>query len=191
MSSILRDARHDDRVEARRRRHRGEGLARAPDQLGGGVLNDHRGEDPFTEVGATAPPLRHADRRDDERDVIELRLAEEHQRPLPSALEGEELSEQLRKDYPRSEELIRQADLATAELKAPVHLAFSYDEEVGCLGAPDMIKVIANELPKPALVVVGEPTNMEAVRGHKGISTFRVVVTGRTTKPSRFYHPTM
>ncbi|MFD1191668.1 acetylornithine deacetylase [Phenylobacterium conjunctum] len=76
-------------------------------------------------------------------------------------------------------------DLATAELKAPVHLAFSYDEEVGCLGAPDMIKVIANELPKPALVVVGEPTNMEAVRGHKGISTFKVTVTGHEAHSSQ------
>ncbi len=55
---------------------------------------------------------------------------------------------------------------------APVHLAFSYDEEVGCLGAPDMIAVIGRELPRPALVVVGEPTDMVAVRGHKGIATF-------------------
>ncbi|HQP20850.1 MAG TPA: M20/M25/M40 family metallo-hydrolase, partial [Phenylobacterium sp.] len=76
-------------------------------------------------------------------------------------------------------------DLTAAELKAPVHLAFSYDEEVGCLGAPDMIKVIANELPKPALVVVGEPTNMEAVRGHKGISTFKVTVTGHEAHSSQ------
>ncbi|MEO8114902.1 MAG: M20/M25/M40 family metallo-hydrolase, partial [Phenylobacterium sp.] len=51
----------------------------------------------------------------------------------------------------------------------PVHLAFSYDEEIGCLGAPDLIRVIAAELPRPAFVVVGEPTNMEAVNGHKGI----------------------
>jgi acetylornithine deacetylase len=68
-------------------------------------------------------------------------------------------------------------DLVAAELKAPVHLAFSYDEEIGCLGAPDMIRIIAAELPRPALVVVGEPTNMEAVRGHKGISNFTVTVT--------------
>ena len=75
-------------------------------------------------------------------------------------------------------------DLVAAELKAPVHLAFSYDEEVGCLGAPDMIAVIASELPRPALVVVGEPTDMVAVRGHKGIASFRVTVTGREAHSS-------
>jgi acetylornithine deacetylase len=51
-------------------------------------------------------------------------------------------------------------DLATATLKRPVHLALSYDEEVGCLGAPDMIAVIASELPEVAVVIVGEPTDM-------------------------------
>jgi acetylornithine deacetylase len=76
-------------------------------------------------------------------------------------------------------------DILGAQPKKPVHLAFSYDEEVGCLGAPDMIKVIAAELPKPALVVVGEPTNMEAVRGHKGISTFKVTVTGHEAHSSQ------
>lgn len=66
----------------------------------------------------------------------------------------------------------------------PVHLAFSYDEEVGCLGAPDMIAVIARELPRPALVVVGEPTEMQAVSGHKGIASFFVTVTGREAHSS-------
>jgi acetylornithine deacetylase len=75
-------------------------------------------------------------------------------------------------------------DLAKATLDRPVHLAFSYDEEVGCLGAPDMIAVIASELPRPALVVVGEPTDMVAVRGHKGIASFRVTVTGREAHSS-------
>lgn len=75
-------------------------------------------------------------------------------------------------------------DLSAARPVKPVHLAFSYDEEVGCLGAPDMIAVIARELPRPALVVVGEPTSMEAVRGHKGISTFKVTVTGHEAHSS-------
>jgi acetylornithine deacetylase len=74
-------------------------------------------------------------------------------------------------------------DLAAATLDRPVHLAFSYDEEIGCLGAPDMIEVIARELPRPALVV-GEPTDMVAVRGHKGIASFRVTVTGREAHSS-------
>ncbi|ATC33731.1 acetylornithine deacetylase [Caulobacter vibrioides] len=75
-------------------------------------------------------------------------------------------------------------DLAKADLRKPVHLAFSYDEEVGCLGAPDMIDVIAREVPRPALVVVGEPTDMVAVRAHKGIASFKVTVTGREAHSS-------
>jgi acetylornithine deacetylase len=66
----------------------------------------------------------------------------------------------------------------------PVHLAFSYDEEVGCLGAPSMIEQLARELPRPRAVIVGEPTNMEAVRGHKGISVYTVTVTGREAHSS-------
>ncbi len=76
-------------------------------------------------------------------------------------------------------------DLAAAGGRRPVHLAFSYDEEIGCLGAPDMIRVIGAELPRPALVVVGEPTNMEAVSGHKGIATFSVTVNGKEAHSSQ------
>jgi acetylornithine deacetylase len=76
-------------------------------------------------------------------------------------------------------------ELVAANPKKPVHLAFSYDEEIGCLGAPDMIAVIASELPRPALVVVGEPTDMVAVSGHKGISTFKVTVTGKEAHSSQ------
>ena len=71
-----------------------------------------------------------------------------------------------------------------ATARRPVHLAFSYDEEIGCLGAPQMIEVIRAELPAPAFVVVGEPTNMEAVNGHKGIATFHVTVSGREAHSS-------
>jgi acetylornithine deacetylase len=70
-------------------------------------------------------------------------------------------------------------DLLDAAPARPVHLAFSYDEETGCFGAPAMIEVIARELPRPALVIVGEPTSMEVVCGHKGIAVWRVTVTGR------------
>jgi acetylornithine deacetylase len=70
-------------------------------------------------------------------------------------------------------------DLLAARLARPVHLAFSYDEETGCFGAPAMIAVIARELPAPALAVVGEPTSMQVVSGHKGIAVWRVTVTGR------------
>lgn len=66
----------------------------------------------------------------------------------------------------------------------PLHLAFSYDEEVGCLGAPSMIRELVTELPSPLAVIVGEPTNMEVVSGHKGISTWRVTVTGHEAHSS-------
>jgi len=69
-------------------------------------------------------------------------------------------------------------------LKRPVHLAFSYDEEVGCLGAPSMIAQIAKALPRPAAVIVGEPTMMEVVHGHKGITTYTVTVTGHEAHSS-------
>jgi acetylornithine deacetylase len=69
-------------------------------------------------------------------------------------------------------------------LTRPIHLAFSYDEEVGCLGAPTMIAEIARHLPKPAAVIVGEPTNMEVVHGHKGITSYVVTVTGHEAHSS-------
>jgi acetylornithine deacetylase len=76
-------------------------------------------------------------------------------------------------------------DLIAANPRKPVHLAFSYDEEIGCLGAPSLIEVINRELPRPAFVVVGEPTDMVAVNGHKGIANFQVTVTGREAHSSQ------
>lgn len=66
----------------------------------------------------------------------------------------------------------------------PVHLAFSYDEEVGCLGAPSMIRALVRDLPAPAAVIVGEPTGMEVVGGHKGIASWTVTVTGHEAHSS-------
>jgi acetylornithine deacetylase/succinyl-diaminopimelate desuccinylase-like protein len=63
-------------------------------------------------------------------------------------------------------------------------LAFSYDEEIGCLGAPSMIGEIVRETPKPSAVIVGEPTSMKVVSGHKGIRTFIVEVIGREAHSS-------
>ena len=75
--------------------------------------------------------------------------------------------------------------LAAAPLKRPAHLAFSYDEEIGCLGAPDLIAEIVARTPRPATVIVGEPTGMEAVSGHKGIASFRVTVNGHEAHSSQ------
>ncbi|MBX9731712.1 MAG: acetylornithine deacetylase [Sphingomonas sp.] len=75
-------------------------------------------------------------------------------------------------------------DILAARLERPVHLAFSYDEEVGCLGAPSMIRELVRDLPPPMAVIVGEPTNMEVVTGHKGISSWIVTVTGHEAHSS-------
>ncbi|MEO0399945.1 MAG: acetylornithine deacetylase [Pseudomonadota bacterium] len=75
--------------------------------------------------------------------------------------------------------------MAAAPLKRPIIFALSYDEEVGCLGAPFMIKEIAERLPAPEAVIVGEPTMMRVVDGHKGIASFRTTVTGHTTHSSQ------
>ncbi len=75
-------------------------------------------------------------------------------------------------------------DIVRSSRSVPVHLALSYDEEVGCLGAPSMIEEMVRELPPPLAVIVGEPTNMEVVGGHKGISSWVVTVTGHEAHSS-------
>lgn len=75
--------------------------------------------------------------------------------------------------------------LRAHKLERPVHLAFSYDEEIGCLGAPAMIEMIRREVPHPAAVIVGEPTDMRPVYGNKGISVFRTRVTGQEAHSSQ------
>ncbi|MSP68315.1 MAG: acetylornithine deacetylase [Alphaproteobacteria bacterium] len=63
-------------------------------------------------------------------------------------------------------------------LPVPIHLALSYDEEVGCLGAPRMLAPLAARGLSPRAVIVGEPTEMAVVTQHKGIQAFQTVVTG-------------
>ncbi|MEL7487329.1 MAG: acetylornithine deacetylase [Pseudomonadota bacterium] len=77
------------------------------------------------------------------------------------------------------------AEMAHADLRRPVIFALSYDEEIGCLGAPHMIKEIKDTLPSPSAVIVGEPTMMKVIDGHKGIASLRVTVTGFTTHSSQ------
>lgn len=63
-------------------------------------------------------------------------------------------------------------------LSRPVHLMLSYDEEVGCHGAPPMIAAAKAQLPAPAAVIVGEPTGMRIATQHKGLCWVRTRVTG-------------
>jgi acetylornithine deacetylase len=63
-------------------------------------------------------------------------------------------------------------------LKRPIHLALSYDEEVGCLGAPRLIEALTAEVPPPRAVIVGEPTGMRVVTAHKSMFIFDTHVDG-------------
>jgi acetylornithine deacetylase len=64
------------------------------------------------------------------------------------------------------------------DLRMPVHLAFSYDEEVGCLGVRAMLSELARRKHKPVLCLIGEPTGLKPVLGHKGKLAMRCRVKG-------------
>ena len=74
--------------------------------------------------------------------------------------------------------LAKVPDLMAAKLKTPIHIALSYDEEVGCRGVGRMIAKLGDAVPMPAIAIVGEPTSMQIVTGHKGIRGFETVFTG-------------
>ena len=65
-----------------------------------------------------------------------------------------------------------------AGLKRPVHIVLSYDEETTCLGSLDIIARFGKDEPRPAAVIVGEPTMMAVANAHKSVATFRTVVSG-------------
>jgi len=65
-----------------------------------------------------------------------------------------------------------------SNLKIPVHFAFSYDEEVGCIGVGKLIKDVVENLPLPRAVIVGEPTSMKIIGGNKGGRSFVTKING-------------
>lgn len=65
-----------------------------------------------------------------------------------------------------------------AGVKRPLQIALSFDEEIGCTGAPPMIEAMQPVLPKGSSVIVGEPSMMRAVSGHKGGTGFNTHVQG-------------
>jgi acetylornithine deacetylase len=69
-------------------------------------------------------------------------------------------------------------EMVAADLKYPIQFALSYDEEVGCIGAPFMISEMVEKLPKARAVIVGEPSMMQVVTGHKGAIGFQTKVHG-------------
>ena len=69
-------------------------------------------------------------------------------------------------------------EMAKRDLAAPIHLAFSYDEEIGCIGVRGLLAALAGMKIGPAACIVGEPTEMRVVTGHKGKSAMRCTVRG-------------
>ena len=68
--------------------------------------------------------------------------------------------------------------LVAADLRMPVHIALSYDEEVGCLGVRSLLGELEQRPVKPLLCIIGEPTELKPVLGHKGKLAMRCDVHG-------------
>ena len=71
-----------------------------------------------------------------------------------------------------------------ANLKTPIHLVLSCDEEVGCKGVRPLVAHIRDHMKKPKAVIVGEPTSMQVVNAHKAALTFSTEVTGHEAHSS-------
>lgn len=73
-----------------------------------------------------------------------------------------------------------------APLKKPIYFAFSYDEEIGCLAAPELAKTIHTFYSeKPKFAIIGEPSMMQPIVGQKGICVFKTTVYGSAGHSSR------
>ncbi|WP_076264043.1 acetylornithine deacetylase [Intrasporangium flavum] len=75
--------------------------------------------------------------------------------------------------------------LAATPLSEPVHLAFSYDEEVGCVGAVSLVDEMVRRGLAPRACIVGEPTSMRVIRGHKALTMLQVTFHGVAAHSSR------
>lgn len=69
--------------------------------------------------------------------------------------------------------------MCRANLTVPIHLAFSHDEEVGCVGVRSLIEAMQHFEVKPTVCIVGEPTSMRLATAHKGKRSGRISITGR------------
>jgi acetylornithine deacetylase len=74
--------------------------------------------------------------------------------------------------------LAKVPEMLRADLRRPIHLALSYDEEIGCVGVRTLLGVLAAEGFRTAGVIVGEPTGMQVIRGHKGKVSYAATVAG-------------
>lgn len=75
--------------------------------------------------------------------------------------------------------IVAMLEAAKRPLKVPLHLALSYDEEIGCMGVRSLIDLLADAPVKPRFCIVGEPTLMQVATGHKGKVALRATCTGR------------
>jgi acetylornithine deacetylase len=75
-------------------------------------------------------------------------------------------------------------ELTRRKLREPIHLSFSYDEEVGCIGVRRLIEVLAGRPNRPRLCLIGEPTMMQVGTAHKGKHTLRCSVHGHEAHSS-------
>jgi acetylornithine deacetylase len=75
-------------------------------------------------------------------------------------------------------------DFGRRRLRTPIHIAFSYDEEIGCVGVRPMLAELGRRLPRPRMVLVGEPTSMAVVDAHKGPARWTVEIKGRAAHSS-------
>jgi len=77
-------------------------------------------------------------------------------------------------------------DMVEANLKKPIYFAFSYDEEIGCLSAPELVEHLKDFYPeKPKYAIIGEPSLLQPIIGHKGICLYTTSVNGSAGHSSR------
>lgn len=81
--------------------------------------------------------------------------------------------------------LARVPEMLAQPLRRPLHLVFSYDEEVGCRGVPGIVRHLGEAVAPPLACFVGEPTGMSVVGGHKGSTGFLTTVQGKACHSSR------
>jgi acetylornithine deacetylase len=75
--------------------------------------------------------------------------------------------------------IVAMTEAARRPLKTPMHLALSYDEEIGCMGVRSLIDMLQTAPVRPRMCIVGEPTGMQVATGHKGKIALRATCVGR------------
>ena len=80
--------------------------------------------------------------------------------------------------------LAKTEQILEASLSTPIHFAFSYDEEVGCVGVAGLLEQLKQRAVQPRACIIGEPTSMGIIRAHKGMLFKRCKVTGKSAHSS-------